>query len=175
MEKLKQSHGASVRWRSFELRPPGSLPTPPAYRARIEAKRPYLVAVAREHYGLEINPGPFDTSSRPALVGAKYAEAQGAGAAYHAAVLSGYWQHARPIGDRDVLADIAVEVGLDRDAFLAALDEPEYTAAVLADVEQAYLYGLNGVPALIFNEKYLVSGAQPYEILSRVVDQVASA
>ena len=175
MEKLKRSHGVSFAWRSFELRPPASLPIPPEYRARIEAKRPYLVAVAREHYGLEINPGPFGASSRPALVGAKCAEAQGASEAYHAAVLKAYWQQACAIDDREVLAAIAAEVGLERSAFLAALNMPEYEAAVLADVEQAYLYGLSGVPALIFNNKYLVSGAQSYEILGQIVDQIASS
>jgi predicted DsbA family dithiol-disulfide isomerase len=63
---------------------------------------------------------------------------------------------------------------LDETAFLAALDDPRYEQQVEADVEQAYQYGLTGVPALIFNHKYLVSGAQPYEVLTRVIDKVQS-
>ncbi len=35
-------------------------------------------------------------------------------------------------------------------------------------------YGLQGVPALIFNNKYLVSGVQPYEVLKQVVEKVLS-
>jgi len=31
---------------------------------------------------------------------------------------------------------------------------------------------LTGVPALIFNNRYLVSGAQPYEVLRQVVEKV---
>jgi predicted DsbA family dithiol-disulfide isomerase len=42
----------------------------------------------------------------------------------------------------------------------------------MADVYQAYRYGLNGVPALVFANKYLVSGAQPYEALAQVVEQI---
>ena len=45
---------------------------------------------------------------------------------------------------------------------------------MLADVQQAFDYGLSGVPALVFNNKYLVSGAQPYELLAQVADQAAT-
>ena len=34
---------------------------------------------------------------------------------------------------------------------------------------------LSGVPALIFEQKYLVSGARPYEFLAEVVDKLALA
>ena len=46
----------------------------PEYRARIEAARPQLYAMAREQYGLELNVGTFGINSQPALVGAKFAE-----------------------------------------------------------------------------------------------------
>jgi predicted DsbA family dithiol-disulfide isomerase len=85
-----------------------------------------MEAMARERYGLEINPGPFGINSRPALVGAHFAEAQGVGEAYHDAVFRAYWQDAKNIEDLDVLAGLATAVGLNRDEFLAALDDPHY-------------------------------------------------
>ena len=171
MEKLKQSHDVQIQWRSYELRPVGSPPISPEYRARIEEGRPQLIAMARERYGLEINSGPFGINSRPALVGAKFAEAQGVGDAYHDAVFRAYWQEAKNIGDLDVLAEVATAVGLARDQFLAALDDPTYQNEVMADVQQAFQYGLSGVPALVYDKKYLVSGAQPYELLAEVAEQ----
>ena len=174
LERLKQSHGVAVGWRSFELRPAGAPPISPEYRARIEAGRPRLVQMARDVYGLEINPGKMDGTSRAALVGAKYAEGAGLGDAYHDAVFRAYWQQAQDISDRGVLADIAAQIGLDRAAFLAALDDTAYDTAVQADVDLAHTYGLNGVPALVFQDKYLVSGAQPYETLVRVTEQVSA-
>lgn len=162
----------TVRWRSFELRPPGAPPISPDYRARIEAGKPRLAQIAREVYGLDLNPGRVDGGSRSALIGAKFAEAAGAGDAYHTAVFRAYWQQERQIDDRAVLADIATEVGLDRQAFLAALDDPAYLSQVLADEELAYRYGLGGVPALVFADKYLISGAQPYETLARAAERV---
>ena len=175
MEKLKQSHQVTVQWRSFELRPPGSPPLPSEYRARIEAARPRLVAMAREQYGLEINVGPFGINSRPALIGAKFAEANGRGDAYHQAVFRAYWQESQDIGQREILAQVAAAAGLDQAAFLAALDNDAYLQAVLADVEQAYAYGLSGVPALVYNNKYLVSGAQPYAVLAQVAEQALAS
>ena len=161
-----------VAWRSFELRPKNAPPLPPDYLARIQAARPQLYAIAREHYGLEMNPGPFGFDSRPALVGAKVAEAAGVGPAYHAAAMRAYWQEAKDLNDRAVLGALATEVGLERAAFLAALDDPARNAQVEADIDLARQYGLNGVPALVFDNRYLVSGAQPLPVLTDVVERI---
>lgn len=159
-------------WYAYELRPPGSPPIPPAYLERIKETRPRMEAMAREEYDLEINVGPFGISSRAALIGAKYAETHGVGEAYNVAVLQAYWQEARDIGDTAVLSHIAAAVGLDPDDYLAALAEPQWTEAVLADVEQAVNYGLSGVPALIIADKYLISGARPYPALAQAVEEI---
>lgn len=145
---------------------------PPEYRARIEAATPRLYATAREQYGLALSRGPLGANSRPALVGAKYAEANGAGQAYHAAVFRAYWQQAADIGDLALLADLAAQAGLERAGFLAALDDPASNAAVDVDIAQAQAYGLSGVPAMVFAERYLVVGAQPYPLLRQAVEQV---
>ena len=172
MEKLKQANDVDVVWHSYELRPQGSPPVPPEYLARIKATEPRLLKMAREQYGLELNRGPLGISSRAALIGAKYAEALGKGPQYHDAVFRAYWQRANNIGDVAILSEIARSIGLEREAFLAALPDGQYETQVEADIEQAYSYGLTGVPALIFGEKYLVSGAQPYEVLRQVVQKV---
>ena len=146
---------------------------PSEYRARIEAFRPQLLQIARERYNREINQGPSGINSRPALVGAKYAEAQGAGPAYHNAVMRAYWQQARDISDPSVLVELAAAAGLEPAGFLTALADPAYDAAVQQDIDLARQYGLNGVPALVFANRYLLSGAQPVDVLRRVVAQIA--
>lgn len=158
-----------VRWHSFELRPAGSPPMPPEYRERIEAGRPQLYAMARERYGRELNAGPFGANSRLALIGEKFAEHAGQGEAFHDGVMAAYWAEARDISDREVLAEVAAASGLERSAFLAALDNPLYDRMVQDDIDSARRYGLNSVPALVFDNKYLVSGAQPVEGLRQVV------
>ena len=162
----------TVTWRSFELRPQGAPPIDPAYLARIQAARPQLYARAKQDYGEEMNAGPFGLDTRPALIGAKIAEAQGLGPAYHAAVMDAYWRKAQNIEDRDVLTGLAAAVGLDPAAFQAALADPALDAAVSQDIAQAQAYGLTGVPALVFNNKYLIPGAQPYAALARATEQI---
>jgi predicted DsbA family dithiol-disulfide isomerase len=172
LEALKASHNVTVQWHSFELRPKGTPPLSEDYKATIAVKRQHFHQMARDHYGVEINEGPFGVDSRPALVGAKYAEAQGVGDAYHDAVFRAYWQQAKSIEDISALADIAEDIGLERDAFVVALEMEQWDSAVTADVYQAHRYGLNGVPALVFANKYLVTGAQPYEVLVQAVEQI---
>jgi predicted DsbA family dithiol-disulfide isomerase len=172
LETLKKSHAVMIQWRSYELRPAGGPPISPEYRARILAMRPQMIEMAREKYGLEINCGPFGINSRPSLVGAKFAEAQGKGEAYHTAVFHAYWQMAQNIAELDVLAETAVSIGLDRNEFLTALNDEQFERQVSADIEQAFAYGLHAVPALVFANKYLVSGSQPYETLVQVVERV---
>lgn len=173
MERLRTTHPITLQWRSFELRPQGGPPLPPEYRARIEASRPRLYAMAREHYGLELNSGPFGIDSRPALIGAKFAESRGLGDAYHRRVFRAYWQEAADISDAGLLADLATEVGIDRAAFLAALADPAYAAAVDADIAQAQAYGLSAVPATVIAGRYLVEGAQPYDYLAQAIAQIS--
>ena len=63
-------------------------------------------------------------------------------------------RHRRP-------ADLAAEVGLDRDEVVAALGSGRYAEAVQADIDQAHRYGISGVPFYVIDGKYGVSGAQP--------------
>ena len=176
METLKDTQDVEVVWRSFELRPREAPPISPEYKAKIMTSRPQLYAHASQNYGLELNQGPFGIDSRDALIGAKYAEAQGqdVGEAYHQVVFDAYWLEGRNIEDHEVLAEIAAGIGLDQEAFLVALKSEKYLAEVMADIAQARSYGLNGVPAMVFENKYLVSGAQPYDVLLQVVQQVTT-
>lgn len=175
MERLQAEYPAlNIQWRSFELRPLGSPPIPPAYLARIEANRPIFEQTAREQHGLIIKSGPFGINSRKALVGAKFAEAHGAGAAYHQRVMAAYWQEAQSIAEPAVLESLAQEVGLPRAEFLAALDDPHYDQQVSEDVLLARGLEIQGVPALLFNRKFFISGAQPYPVLSQVIERILS-
>ena len=172
MEKLEQSHPVEIVWRSFELRPKDGPPPSPAYLEKVQAGRPRIYTIAREQYSLEMKPGPFGFDSRPALIGAKIAESVGVGAQFHRRVMQAYWQEEQDIADEAVLCDIAIYSGMDGEVFKANLLKSEFQQAVFNDIEQAQLYGLSGVPAMIFANQYLVSGAQPYQVLVQAVEQM---
>lgn len=127
---------------------------------------------AREQYGVEVNAGPINIDSRPALIVEKFADTQGKGEAFHKAVMHAYWQEAKIVEDRQVLEEVATDVGLHFDNFAAILENPEFDAAVSADVELAQEYGLTGVPAVVFADKYLIMGAQPYDVFRQAAEKV---
>ena len=64
---------------------------------------------------------------------------------------------------------IAEELGLDGPEFVECLDTGEFADAVAADLSAGRALGISGTPALFINGRFL-SGAQPYEVISRVVD-----
>ena len=76
----------------------------------------------------------------------------------------------RDVSDRDVLADVAASVGLDRDRAAAILASDDYGEMVR--VEEAYWADRNitGVPAFILDGRMLVPGAQDPEVFIRVIE-----
>jgi predicted DsbA family dithiol-disulfide isomerase len=172
LEQLEEHDDVALEWHAFELRPAGAPPISPERQARILAGRPLLQKRAREQYGLELNPGPVGANSRPALVLEKYAQTQGKGAAFHVAAMRAYWEQGRDIGDTAVLRAVAQEVSLNTKDFEQILASEAFHEQVTADEEMAHAYRLTGVPALIFADRYLVMGAQPYQVLKQIVERV---
>ena len=78
-----------------------------------------------------------------------------------------YFTEGRHVGRIDELVDLAA------DAAREALESGRFAAAVQADIAQAGAYGINGVPFFVIDGKYGVSGAQPAEVFSQVLTQVA--
>jgi len=172
LKQLEASHNVTVRWRSYELRPVGSPPIPDWYKEKIKHMRPQFQAIAKSQYDIDIHQGPFGINSRPALIGMKYAESQDKGNLYHMRVFSAYFEDGLNIEDMAILRDIVTDIGMDADSFEDALSQPEFDIAVTADVQTAQAFGITGVPAMLLMDKYMINGAQPYEELARIVDQI---
>jgi predicted DsbA family dithiol-disulfide isomerase len=81
-----------------------------------------------------------------------------------------YFTDGLNVADHQVLADLAAEIGLDRDAALAALRAEEFAEAVEDDIRQARQLGITGVPFFVFAGKYAVSGAQPVEAFLQALE-----
>jgi predicted DsbA family dithiol-disulfide isomerase len=79
-----------------------------------------------------------------------------------------------PIADRDVLAKLAGEVGIDVDRAVAVLSTDEYAEAVRDDEEEAHALGITGVPFFAIDGKYGVPGAQEANLILRVLERAAA-
>jgi predicted DsbA family dithiol-disulfide isomerase len=74
------------------------------------------------------------------------------------------------IGRQDVLQEIGARDGLDGAAIGAYLNSEEDIDFVYDENRRAHRMGVNGVPAFVFNEKMVISGAQEPQILARMID-----
>ncbi len=90
------------------------------------------------------------------------------------ALYAAYFEFGRDVGDLDVLVDVAEAAGLDAAETRAQLAGDAGTAEVLADVEFARQVGISGVPFFIFNDRLAFSGAQPPDVILRVLRQAAA-
>jgi predicted DsbA family dithiol-disulfide isomerase len=83
----------------------------------------------------------------------------------------GYFSEGRDIGDARVLAELAAEAGIDKTRVEGLLAGTEGSAEVAADEEVAMRAGLSGVPTFVLGGRVLFSGAQPPELIARVLSQ----
>lgn len=86
-------------------------------------------------------------------------------------LLKAYFTDSKHIGDRETLADLAEEIGLDRGEAAAALAGDEYAQQVRNDEREAGELGIRGVPFFVINRKYGISGAQPTEVFRNALNQ----
>ncbi|MFD3607232.1 DsbA family oxidoreductase [Streptomyces atroolivaceus] len=78
----------------------------------------------------------------------------------------------RSVFDDAVLADLAVEAGLDADEARAVLADPgAYADDVRADEREAAELGANAVPFFVLDRRYGISGGQPAEVFTQALEQ----
>ena len=76
-----------------------------------------------------------------------------------------------PISDHGTLARLAAQVGLDADEVVAVLAGDAYVAEVRADERLAAQLDVTGVPFFVVDGRYALPGAQPPDLLLRVLER----
>ncbi|WDF48280.1 DsbA family oxidoreductase [Chryseobacterium sp. KACC 21268] len=82
-----------------------------------------------------------------------------------------YFQLGKDIDDVEVLSDIGEKLGFSKEEIQDAVQSPELAKLVKNDIFAASSLGIKGVPFFVFNEKYGVSGAQPTDLFSEVLEK----
>lgn len=90
------------------------------------------------------------------------------------ALFTAHFTNGRNISDIEVLTDIAAEVGLDRHQALIILEDQRFATEVRAEEQHWQQQGIQSVPAMVFNERHLVSGAQGVENYVNILEQLAN-
>jgi len=81
-----------------------------------------------------------------------------------------YFGEAKSIFDIEALVPLAERLGLDGQAARDALTTRRFADKVRADGREARALGSNGVPFVVIDRKYAVSGAQPVELLKQAIE-----
>jgi predicted DsbA family dithiol-disulfide isomerase len=89
------------------------------------------------------------------------------------ALFRAHFQQRRPIGEREVLLDIAQAEGFDRAAAAGALDEEALAIATRMEEKRGLEMGINSVPSFVVNGRYLIPGAQEPEVYAATLRKVA--
>jgi predicted DsbA family dithiol-disulfide isomerase len=90
------------------------------------------------------------------------------------ALLTAYHSRAENPAARDVLLRAAKESGLDVERATAIVDSDEYAAEVRERERHWQQLGINSVPAVIIDDKHLISGGQPAEVFERALRELAA-
>ena len=90
------------------------------------------------------------------------------------ALFSAYFTDGQSPASHEVLLRVAGQVGLDMTVAQAVLNSDQYAEEVRAQ-EQFYAgQGIRSVPAVVINNKHLISGGQPREVFENALRQIAA-
>lgn len=90
------------------------------------------------------------------------------------ALLVAYHGRAESPADPQVLLRAVVEAGLDEERASAILASAEYADEVREREQFFQRAGIHAVPAVIINERHLISGGQPVEVFEQALRQIAA-
>ncbi|WP_319411884.1 DsbA family oxidoreductase [uncultured Cohaesibacter sp.] len=85
-----------------------------------------------------------------------------------------YFTDGLDVSDRSVLIALVADLGFDAEEARAILQEQRYDGAVRKQMDFWRQQGINSVPAIIFERKYLVSGAAGIEHFRKVLSDIAA-
>lgn len=188
LEKLKGEVQAQLHFQPFELNPnmaPGGQDlsehltqkygSTPEQQAQIRAN----ISARGEEVGFKFNPGGrgrvYNTFNAHRLL--HWAGVKGPEGSQHAlkrALLASYQGRAEVIESDEVLLAVVASVGLDVAEAQNILSSDTYSQEV-REIEQFYQQaGIHSVPAVIINDKHLISGGQPAAVFEQALRQIAA-
>jgi predicted DsbA family dithiol-disulfide isomerase len=88
------------------------------------------------------------------------------------ALFTAYFTQCLNPGDHQVLADAAEVAGLDRNAAIEVLESDRYAKEVREAEAMWRARGISGVPAIVINDRYFISGGQPPELFEQAFRKI---
>lgn len=111
------------------------------------------------------------TSTIPAHRLLQWAKTQQKGSEMEERLFYAFFTEGKLVSDKNVLADLAAEVGLNKEAAIQMLATDAFLQEVQQDLYEAQQFQIRGVPFFIFDRKYAVSGAQETPIFAQALQK----
>ncbi|WP_166244228.1 DsbA family protein [Paenibacillus turpanensis] len=182
LKQFPQGEEVEVVYRSFELDPNAPLKVDYDVHQMLAAK----YGMTRER-AIEMNQSMTDQAAELGLTYnmdtlvvtntfdahrlSQYAAAKGKLIPMTERLLKAYFTDSLNLGDREILADLAAEVGLERDEAAQMLESDAFSNDVRDDEQEGAQLGIRGVPFFVIDRKYGVSGAQPSEVFLQALQK----
>lgn len=138
---------------------------PPVYRARIEENLKQMA----DQTGLTLKVHDRLINSRPALQAAEFARQEGRFEPMHRELFRAYWEDGKDVSNLEVLREAAGRAGLNVAGMEKAVTSDRYGDYLDARRQEAEDLMIDGIPAHVIAGRYLVMGAQPYDLFERVM------
>jgi len=171
----------TVRWHAFQLNP--QLPDSGVPRKQYlenkfggpeRAKEIYArVSAAGKRAGIEfafdaiqVQPNTIDAHRLMHYAGEHGGQDEMAETIFHR-----YFVEGANLADKETLADIAQQAGMNRDEVAAYLASDADRTLIEEQDRRARAIGVEGVPFFIFNQRLALSGAQPPEVIVEAMEK----
>ncbi len=182
--RLPEPREIEVVWRAFELDPTAPPAQPPGASYAQRLARKYGTSLAESDAMIErmtsiaaseglafrfdrARPGnTFDAHRLLHL-----ALERGVQDALKERLLRAYLTEGEAIGDPEALARVSPDAGLDAGDVGRVLASDAYAREVRADEDEARRLGIRAVPCFVIDQQYVISGAQPADVLHRALAQ----
>ncbi len=90
------------------------------------------------------------------------------------ALLTAFFTDGRDVSSHDVLVDVAGKVGLNPVTAREVLEQDRYALDVRAQEQFYQSQGIQAVPSVIVNDRYLIQGGQPPEAFEQTLRRIAA-
>ena len=174
LEAMVARHGATLRIYPVEFgtifSASGGLPLPKRSPQR-QAYRMQELGRWRDHLGIPIHLQPrfFPADEKLAarcVIAARETIGDGPAVALAHRVLTALWEQERDTGDREVLATLIGEVGLDATSLLTLAAQERWAELRASDTQAALARGVFGAPSYVIGEE-IFWGQDRLEFLDR--------
>lgn len=87
-------------------------------------------------------------------------------------IYAAYFEHGQDIGDLEVLLKLAEAHEMDPARLRIEMQDVKTKESMWREVEQAYSLDISGVPFFVIDNKYAFSGAQPPEVITKILQSI---